>query len=93
MTRYIIRRIRVAHCKRGPELCARCREMDSEKICLMDICPPNPGQEQRRVIEVTVNGESTWHEYDVVRVFDSEQEAKEFATRERIEDIELTTDH
>ncbi len=87
--RYIIRRIRIAHCKKGPAACEKCREMDAERICLLDICPPDPGQVQRRIIEVEVDGEVMWCEFDVVRAFDSEQEAKEYAEREGIRDIEI----
>ena len=31
MSRYIIRKIRTAHCKRGPERCVKCKEMNVEK--------------------------------------------------------------
>ena len=86
---YIIRRIRLAHCKRGPATCEKCREMDAERICLLDICPPDPGLKQRRVIEVEVDGEETWHEFDVVRAFDSEEEARAYAEMEGIKDVEI----
>jgi len=79
----------LAHCKRGPATCEKCREMDAERICLLDICPPDPGQQQRRVIEVEVDGDVTWCEFDVVRVFDSEEEARAYAELEGIEDVEI----
>ena len=50
MTRHVIHRIRLAHCKRGPEVCPRCREMDEVRICLLDVEPPGRGLEQRRVM-------------------------------------------
>ena len=84
---YIIRKIRLAHCKRGPATCEKCREMDAERICLLDICPPDQGLMQRRVIEVEVDGDVTWHEFDVVRAFDSEEEARAYAEAEGIKDI------
>jgi hypothetical protein len=43
MPRYIIRRIRLAHCKRGPDRCDKCEEMEAERICLLDIAPPDAG--------------------------------------------------
>ena len=89
MPNHIIRRIRLAHCKRGPEVCDKCREMDVERICLLDICPPNPGLEQRRVIEVTIDGETTWREFDVVKVFRDAQEAAAYAAENGILDAEL----
>lgn len=84
MTRYIIQKIRLAHCKKGPALCAQCREMDVERLCLLDICPPDQGLVQRRVIQVQVDGELAWREFDVVRVFDDEQEARAYAEQEGI---------
>ena len=87
MSPYIIRRIRLAHCKRGPAVCEECREMDEEKICLLDICPPDQGMVQRRVIELTRDGESVWHEFDIVRAFESKEEAREYAEQNGIDDI------
>ena len=88
MPHHIIRRIRTAHCKRGPELCAKCREMDRARICLLDICPPDQGLLQRRVIEVNVDGERAWREFDVVRVFEDEKEAAAYAAQHGITDVE-----
>ena len=87
MPRYIIRRIRLAHCKRGPEVCEECREMDEEKICLLDICPPDQGMRQRRVIEISRDGDSVWREFDIVRAFESEAEAREYAEQNGIGDV------
>ena len=89
MSGYVIRRIRTAHCKKGPIACEKCREMDVERICLLDICPPNPYQEQRRVIEIDVDGETTWCEFEVARVFESEQEAKAYAEANGIDDVDI----
>jgi hypothetical protein len=74
-----IRPIRLAHCKRGPERCETCREMDAERWCLLDIAPPDAGLQQRRVIDVEIDGETQWREFDVVRVFADEDEARTFA--------------
>jgi len=89
MKRHIIRSIRLAHCKRGPDRCEECRTTTGEAICLLDICPPDPGCVQRRVIEVEVDGQSTWREYDVIRSFASEAEARDYAAREGIKDVEI----
>ncbi len=88
-SRYVIRRIRLAHCKRGPAVCAQCREMGQAKICLLDISPPHPGEIQRRVIEVSLGGEMVWREYDVVRVFETQEEAQVYAEEHAISDVEL----
>jgi predicted Fe-Mo cluster-binding NifX family protein len=89
MSHHIIRKIRLAHCKRGPSICEKCREMDVEKICLLDISPPGAGEFQRRVIQVNVGGEEVWREFDVVRAFESEAEAKAYAEANGINDAEF----
>lgn len=83
--RYIIRKLRLAHCKRGPERCEKCREMDAERLCLLDICPPDVGMLQRRVIQVG----DEWREFDVVKVFESVDEAQGYAAAHQITDIQL----
>ena len=85
LPRYIIRRIRLAHCSRGPERCEQCRRMDVEKVALLDIEPPHPGEMARRVIEVELGGEKVWREFDVVRAFDTEAEALQYAAAHGLE--------
>jgi hypothetical protein len=86
---HVIRRMSLAHCKRGPALCEKCREMNEPRICLLDVCPPDAGSMQRRVVELTVDGEQVWREFDIVRVFASEIEAREYAAENGVPDIEL----
>jgi hypothetical protein len=86
---HIIRWIRMAHCKRGPARCEKCREMDVERPCLLDICPPEGGLMQRRLIEVEVEGEVVWREFDVVKVFEDEEVARAYAGERGITDVEL----
>lgn len=90
MPKHIIRVIRTAHCARGPKLCAKCREMDVPKICLLDIDPPNQGREARRTIEVEISGKSEWREFDVIRSFESEAEARKYAAENGIADVDLS---
>ncbi len=89
MTHPIIRTIRMAHCKRGPERCSKCREMNVERICLLDVDPPQQGELQRRVIEVEIDGERVWREFDVVRAFENADEARAYAAVQHIQDVEL----
>ncbi len=89
MDRHIIRKIRLAHCKRGPERCEKCRAMDAERICLLDVCLPDAGMMQRRVIQLTIDGEEVWREFDVVKVFENEQEASDYARENDIQDAEF----
>ncbi len=89
MAKLIIRKMQSAHCKRGPAVCEQCREMDVEKPCLLDIDPDDRGLMQRRVIELVLDGEIVWREYDIVRSFTDEQEAREYAAIHQIADIVL----
>jgi len=89
MPKYIIRTIHTAHCARGPERCAKCRQMSESRICLLDIDPPDQGRQARRTIEVEINGKKQWREFDVVRTFESEAEARRCAAENDISDIDL----
>lgn len=89
MSHTIIRRIRLAHCKRGPVVCDLCREAHEPQICLLDISPPNPGELQRRVIQLSIGGDLVWREFDVVRIFESEAEALSYAKDLGISDVQL----
>jgi len=89
MSRYIIKKLRLAHCKRGPSTCEKCREMDIERICLLDVCPPDVGKVQRRVIQVDVGDEKIWREFDIVRTFEGKEEAIEYADKNGIKDVKL----
>jgi len=64
--------------------------MDEEKICLLDICPPDQGMMQRRIIQLNRDGEETWREFDIVQIFESEEEAEAYAGENGITDIEIT---
>lgn len=89
MSPYIIRKIRIARCKRGPGVGDKCREMNEERICLLDTCPPHVGEIQRRVIQLNRIDQEVWREFDVVMMFGSEEEARKYADRNAIEDVEL----
>ena len=86
--RHIIRTVRLAHCKRGPDACEECRELDAEMICLLDLYAPGEGDVQRRVIEVVCQGKQAWYEYDILRTFDTRMEAMLFAEEHGIEDVQ-----
>lgn len=87
--RYIIRRLRMAHCSRGPERCKLCATLTEHKICLLDTSPPHQGEVQRPVIEVICDGIKTWREYDIVRSFGNDEEALDYARQTGITDVKL----
>ena len=90
MPQHIIRTIRLTHCARGPERCAKCREMDEPKICLLDIDPPHKGREARRTIEVEINGIKEWREFDVVKTFADKAQARSYAAKNGITNVDLS---
>lgn len=56
------------------------------RIALLDLCPENKGMVARPMMSMFVNGKIEMFEYDVVKVFDSEAEAKKFAEENNIKD-------
>lgn len=89
MPYFILRRIRTPHCKLGPERCEECRVADTGRICLLEVYPPGGGLAQRRLIPVVRGGETSWCEYDIVRAFADESEARGYAREHGIDDVEL----
>lgn len=63
--------------------------MDVERPCLLDVCPPRVGEIQRRVLKLIWEGEETWREFDIVRVFENAEEALRFAGEHGVENVEL----
>jgi len=89
MSLLIITEVRTAHCKLGPERCETCRDTDVAEICLLEVDPPDRGMVQRRVMEVTVAGETSWREYDVIRSFETVEEARSYADVHGIDVVDL----
>lgn len=59
------------------------------RIALLDVCPPDKGKVARPMATVVFDGKLTYLEYDVVKVFDSEKEAKKYAEENKITDTEF----
>ena len=74
----IVRKIRLAHCKRGPEACDLCRQWDAEAWCLLELFEPGESLQQRRTIEVEIASVKLWREFDVLRRFETEDEARAY---------------
>jgi hypothetical protein len=89
MQRTIIRRMQLAHCKLGPALCAQCREMAAERICLLEIYPPGAGQAQRRLIQVETDAGQEWVAFEVVTTFEGPEQARAYAQAHGISDVVL----
>jgi hypothetical protein len=57
------------------------------RICLLDICPPDKGMVARPMIPFLIDGKSVYREYDVVKVFENADEAKKYAKEQGITDV------
>ncbi len=57
------------------------------EICLLNLCPPNKGEVARPIYETFINGKMISREYDVDKVFKTEAEAREYASKNGIKDV------
>ena len=81
---YIIRKISVPHCARGPLRCEKCKEaVKKEEICLLKAYI-EPGEIARPMIEIYKNGKNFLCEYDVVETFKNENEAADYVKRNKL---------
>jgi hypothetical protein len=81
--KFVIRQQTGPHCKRGPAACEQCRNAPS-RYALLDVDPPEHGRVQRPVLQVRHNGLDLMLEYDIVRTFPSEEDARIVAQTEEI---------
>ncbi|MEM2145061.1 MAG: hypothetical protein QW279_06855 [Candidatus Jordarchaeaceae archaeon] len=85
---YVIRKMSIPHCARGPLRCEKCKEMEKEKkICLLKV-NFEAGEVTRPIIEINKNGKKCLCEYDIVKTFENENEAKEYAKRNSLNLLE-----
>jgi hypothetical protein len=85
---YVTRKMSVPHCARGPLLCEKCKEMEKEKkICLLKVYL-EPGEIARPMIEIYRDGKKRLYEYDVIKTFENEKEAKDYAKRNALNLLE-----
>ncbi len=85
----IIRVIADIHCARGPARCEKCKEAAKERTpCLLRIYV-NEGRVTRPVIELERDGQRFFMVFDVVKRFNSVQEARDYAEEYGVEDIEF----
>ena len=69
------------HCARGPRGCKTCAEYAKEDIyCLIELFP-EPGNMTRPMTEVEIEGEKMMCEFDIIKYFDSEKEARDYAEK------------
>lgn len=77
------------HCARGPKACAKCAAAAAKPPLprLLDVCPE--GDYARPTVSVVRDGKVTYRVYDVLRSFADAAEAKAFADKHGIVDVQL----
>ncbi|MFW9919766.1 MAG: hypothetical protein ACFFED_09220 [Candidatus Thorarchaeota archaeon] len=86
----IIRIMSPPHCARGPSRCPACKEASKvRRICLLRIFFDS-GEIARPMIEIERDEKWSIHEYDVLRDFESEEDALRYAMENNLEDIDLS---
>lgn len=81
----IIKKLPKIHCARGPQWCEKCREaMKDTSFCLIKVYLEQ-GDVARPMTEIYVGCRRIYGEYDVVKRFESEKEAKQYAIKNGID--------
>lgn len=83
--RFVIRRLRLPHCARGPARCERCRDDAPARLCLLDT-RPEPPEAARPTLEVAPG---VHRPYAVVRTFADDEAARAHAREHGIDDVDL----
>ncbi len=90
--KFVMTKLSVPHCKRGPERCELCRKSSESRWCLLDVDPPDKQMVQRPVLDIEIDGERHFFVYDVIKSFVSEEEALTFLKSSELTDIYLNPD-
>ena len=86
--KYVIRKMSLPHCAKGPKGCKKCAEAAKDKKIYLLKVYADPGTMARPIIEVNIHGEKFWQVYDVVQSFATEKQAKEHAKKNGLNLIE-----
>lgn len=88
----VIRAMHEIHCARGTKRCEKCRAAAAKPAVprLLDVCPE--GDYARPTITLDRDGKRETRVFDVVRSFADEAEAKAFATKHGLADVQLASD-
>lgn len=86
MPRYCVNFMQVPHCKRGLERCQICRDKNIMRWCLLDIDPPDQDRVQRPVIEIDIVGEKHFRAFDIIKIFESEEDMKQYILKNKSPD-------
>jgi hypothetical protein len=83
----VIDKILVPHCARGPKRCEECKKAaEEEKICLIRVYLES-GNIARPMSDFIIDGRKRLCEFDVLKIFNDEMEAMEYADKNNIKII------
>ena len=69
------------HCARGPNSCSKCKDAEKNPcICLVQVYLVS-GMITRPVGQFPIDGKQSYHEFDVVRSFANDLEARTYARK------------
>lgn len=76
------------HCARGPARCEKCKAAAAEpaRPKLLDLCPWPP-EAARPVVDLVRDGGTQHHVYDVLKTFDTLDQARAFAAEYGLRDV------
>ena len=84
----IIRVIEGVHCAKGPKGCKKCQDQGIQnKLCLIRIFK-TASKEPRPIIELPEREDQQYFTYDVLKCFDDILQAREYAEKHDIWDVE-----
>ena len=84
----IIRVIEGVHCAKGPKGCKKCADAGIQnKLCLIRIFK-EASEEPRPIIELPEREDQQYFTYDVLKCFDTMEQARNYAQEHEIWDVE-----
>lgn len=88
----VIRSMHEIHCARGTKRCEKCRAAAAKPAVarLLDVCPE--GDYARPTITLDRDGKRETRVFDVVRTFADDAEAKAFASKHGLADVQLASE-
>ena len=81
---YFIKHMSLGHCARGPKMCEKCKEAEKNKKYYILKEDTNEEDYARPTVEIIKDGKRNFVYYKVIKGFDREKEAKEYAKKEGI---------
>ncbi|MBD3404965.1 MAG: hypothetical protein GF411_02380 [Candidatus Lokiarchaeota archaeon] len=86
----MIRVVSPPHCRKGPARCSECRKAARvKKICHIHVYTTT-SENFRPIIEMEIRGIPGFYEYEIIEVFESPNDAIEYAKRNDISNIDLS---